>query len=550
MNLNTLTRSENLRIVHMSLRVLALFFLSFVVLTFISHPCAARESFPPEPSFSVSEKQTELLNRRNRVAASIGESGVLILFSGEPRVYAGDVDYKFRQENNLFYLTFLKQPGAILVIMPGHTRHPEILFLPRRNPALETWNGHMYSPEEAAQISGLKEIWDVREFEPFLAALRSRQAYRPKLENILSGVSEQQAGGASGQRDVQSGYEKVYASANKSEGSLYLLLPGEEQSREFRREQDLAARLARTASAYRVRDATPIFAALRQRKSPLELRLLQHAVEITLEAIERAMAVASGAKWEYELEAEIDHTFKRRHADHAGYPSIVGCGGNATTLHYIESSGAVERGALVLMDVGAEFEHYTADVTRTFPVSGKFNPAQAEIYNLVLAAQEASLRSVRPGVMHQEIHKAALETIKDGLLRLGLITDRNSDQYRLWFMHGTSHFLGMNVHDVHAEGKLESNMVFTVEPGIYIREDALDYLPKTPENAKFIATIKPAFEKFKNIGVRIEDDIVVTENGYRNLSAALPRTIPDIETFMSPSTRTTSSAQAKQTINF
>lgn len=494
---------------------------------------------PAEPLFSDAEKRAEAARRRNRVAESVGPSGVLILLSGEPRVYAGDVDYEFRQENNLYYLTLLNQSGSALVLMPGHTRHREVLFLPSRNPALETWNGRMYSAEDASQISGVTEIWDAREFEPFLAALRARQAYRPKSQHILNTDQAQPPG----QTNQLNGYESLYASANKGEASISLLLPREEQSREFRREQELASRLARTASGYRLRDATPIFTTLRERKSPFEMRLLQHAVDITTEALGRAMAAANRAKWEYELEAEIDYTFKRRHADHAGYPSIVGCGENATTLHYIESDGPVRTADLVLMDVGAEYEHYTADVTRTFPANGKFNSAQAEIYNLVLAAQEASFKVIRPGAMHQEVHSAAVETIKDGLLRLGLITDRNSQQYRVWFMHGTSHFLGMNVHDVGLGGKLEPNMVFTVEPGIYIREDALEHLPKTPENEQFIAAIKPAFEKYKNIGVRIEDDIVVTETGGRNLSAALPRTIPEIESFMSRAARDISSTR-------
>jgi len=177
-------------------------------------------------------------------------------------------------------------------------------------------------------------------------------------------------------------------------------------------------------------------------------------------------------------------------------------------------------------------------VTRTFPAGGKFSPTQAEVYNIVLAAQEAGFKAVRPGASLPEVHDAALKVIKEGLLRLGLITDRDSMQYRVWFMHGTSHYLGMNVHDVGLPGvKLDAGVVFTVEPGIYIRPDALDYLPKTPENEKFIAAVRPAFEKYRGIGVRIEDDVVVTAEGYRNLSGALPRTIPEIESFIARAQR-------------
>jgi Xaa-Pro aminopeptidase len=269
------------------------------------------------------------------------------------------------------------------------------------------------------------------------------------------------------------------------------------------------------------------------RKSPYEMRLLQHAVDISIEGHQRAQAVAARSQWEYEVEAELDYTYKRRNADNWGYPNIVGCGPNATTLHYEESQGRVRPGELLLMDAGAEYEHYSADVTRTFPVSGKFTPAQAELYNVVLASQEAAFRAIRPGVYLSDVHNAAAEVIKDGLLRLGLITDRNGEQYRVWFMHGTSHYIGMNVHDVSARAaRLDAGMTFTVEPGIYVRPDALDYLPKTPENEKFAAAVRPAFEKYKGVGVRIEDDVLVTPEGYRNLSAALARTIPEIEAFM------------------
>jgi Xaa-Pro aminopeptidase len=190
------------------------------------------------------------------------------------------------------------------------------------------------------------------------------------------------------------------------------------------------------------------------------------------------------------------------------------------------------------MDVGAEYGHYTADVTRTFPVNGKFTPEQAAIYQIVYDAQEAVARATRPGASITEVHNAATAVIKEGLFKLGLITDKNSDQHRIWFMHGTSHFLGMNVHDVGTRTtRFESGMVFTNEPGIYIRLDALDYLPKTPENEKFIAAVRPAFEKYKGIGVRIEDDMLVTNDGVKWMSAALPRTIADIEAFMARASR-------------
>jgi Xaa-Pro aminopeptidase len=488
-------------------------------------PPVIREA-PPAPEFTEEERHAELRSRRERVMEKLGPNSLLVLFSAEPRVYTNDVDYEFRQENNLYYLTALRQQGATLVMVRGAAGPArEILFLPRRNPAAETWTGHMYSPEEARAASGLGEIWEAREFEPFMQSVRKRGPVIVSPQATLLSAPDPRPWP----------WDTFFAAMAKNEATLYLLLRGE-RNPEYSREFAYSVAWAGNSGGLSVRSAWETFAALRQRKSPYELRLMQHAVDISVEGHQRAQAVASRAKWEYEVEAELDYTYKRRNADNWGYPSIVGCGPNATTLHYEESQGRVRPGDLLLMDAAAEFEHYSADVTRTFPVSGKFTPTQAEVYQIVLAAQEAAFRAIKPGAHLSDVHNAAAEVIKDGLLRLGLITDRNSiAQNRIWFPHGTSHWLGMNVHDVSARdegGKLDVGMVFTVEPGIYVRPDALDNLPKTPENEKFISAVRPAFEKYKSVGVRIEDDVVVTADGYRNLSAALPRTIPEIEAFM------------------
>jgi len=551
-------------------------------------PTPAIRVAPPAPVIDDGERLAELAARRARMAEKIGPNSMLILFSTEPRVYTNDVDYEYRQENNLFYLTNLKQKDATLVLMPGNPQLREILFLPRRDPSAETWTGHMYSPEEAQAASGIREIWEAKEFEPFMRALRNRQAYRPKSEAVFMSanasasmqpvtppvpLAPQTTDAAAAARpsrpvtgqtpanatttnsptaplsDAQktaamvstglsttraTGYENLFAAMAKDDATLYLLLPREDNSREYKQEQTMATQWAKSAGGFNVRNAAPLFAQMRLIKSPMELRLLQHAIDITTEAHERAMAVAGRSQREYEVESEIVYTYKRRNADHWGYPDIVGCGPNATTLHYEESQGQVKSGDLLLMDVGAEYGHYTADVTRTFPVNGKFSKEQAEIYQIVYDAQEAVARATRPGaIFPTDVHNAAVEKVKDGLLRLGLITDKASDQYRIWFMHGTSHWLGMNVHDVGGRNvTLAPGMVFTNEPGIYIRADALDNLPKTPETEKFITAVRPAFEKYKNIGVRIEDDMLVTANGAEWMTKALPRSIADIEAFM------------------
>jgi Xaa-Pro aminopeptidase len=300
---------------------------------------------------------------------------------------------------------------------------------------------------------------------------------------------------------------------------------------EFRRERAFAAKLAASGSTTALQDPAPIFNQLRTIKSPREVDLLQHAVDITTEAFERVFAVAAPGTAEYEIQAQFEFTFLRRNA-HWGYPCIIGSGVNATTLHYETNRDTIRAGALLLMDSAAEFDGYSADVTRTIPVSGRFNQRQAEIYRLVWAAQQAGIAQAKPG--HQSsgsdssIHGAAVKVFKDGLLRLGLITDPNSSQYAVWFNHGISHGIGLNVHDPGAR-ELAPGMVVTVEPGLYFRPDALDNLPPTPENEKFIASVRPAFEKYKGIGVRIEDDVLITRGEPKVLSAAIPSKLEDVE---------------------
>lgn len=493
---------------------------------------------PPAPVFDDKERVAELMQRRERVAQSIGPQSFMILFSTEPRIYANDIDYPYRQENNLYYLTNLKQKNATLVLLPGNTKVREILFMPARNAAAETWTGHMYSAAEANQLSGIREIWHISEFDPFIKALRNRQPYRPNPKNILMSDLP-----ADMPLNNDHGYTTLFDAAAKGEAGLFMLMPGQGESREYRQEQRFAADWSSTASGYSVKNAWPIFTRMRLVKSPTEQRLLQHAIDISIEAHQRAWAAAGDAKWEYEVDAVMAYTFKLRNADNWGYPDIVGCGPNATTLHYIESQGPVKQGDLLLMDVGAEYDHYTADVTRTFPVNGKFTPLQASVYQIVYDAQEAVAKAAKPGARLSDVSRAGTEVIKEGLLKLGLITDRNSEQHRIWFMHGTSHWLGMNVHDVGVGMPIEPGVVFTNEPGIYIRPEALDQMPvgwKQADWEKFKAAVQPAFEKYKGIGVRIEDDLLITpDGGVRWMTEALPRKMSDIEDFIAKARRPT-----------
>ncbi len=464
---------------------------------------------PPAPKFTDAERQTELAKRRAAVAAKMADKSMLVLFSAEQKIYSNSVNYVFRQENNLYYLTALKQIGATLVIEKDGARVTETLFLPRRVPIRETWDGKMYSREDATRRSGLARIVDSSEQEAFLQAVREKKAFSSKDGS---------------------------ATIDASSAKLYMLLPMSDNDRNGHREFRVENEFAKGLAEVTVENAQPIFADLRQIKSPYEIKLLQHAIDITTEAQMRAMATVGRAKMEYEVQAEVEYTFRRRNADYWGYPSIVGCGANATTLHYVESQGEVRKGDVLLMDVGAEYDHYTADVTRTFPVNGKFSKEQAEIYQIVYDAQEAAAKATKPGATFQQVSTAANDVIKDGLLKLGLITDRS--QSGIWYMHGLGHWLGMNVHDVGRYGApLQPGMVFTNEPGIYIREDALENLPDTPQNKAFIEKVRPAFEKYKNIGVRIEDDMLVTATGVEWMTRNLPRTIAEIEAFMAKGSR-------------
>ncbi|MDQ3061875.1 MAG: aminopeptidase P family protein [Acidobacteriota bacterium] len=490
---------------------------------------------PLAPKFSDAERQAELSKRRAKVLEAMSSDSMLILFSAEPKYYAGDVDFMYRQENNLYYLTNLKQRNATLVLMKNGADAKEILFLPNRNPVRETWDGKMYSRDDAARISGVKTTVDASELDAFLQTVKDKKPFNSKSgENVSTAPA-----------------------------TVYLLLPESETDGDGKAEYRKENEFSKSIAGYKIENGRRIFDDLRLIKSPLEIKLMQHAIDITTEAQMRSMAMVGKAKYEYEVQAEVEYTFRRRNADYWGYPSIVGCGPNATTLHYVESQGEVKSGNLLLMDVGAEYDHYTADVTRTYPANGRFTKEQAEIYQTVYDAQEAAAKTVKPGAIFRDARQAADRAIKEGLTKLGLITAPDATyqilyqgkpidmpQYKLWFMHGLGHWLGMNVHDVgDYETPLQAGMIFTNEPGIYIREDALNYLPDTPENKAFLAKIRPAYEKYKNIGVRIEDDLLVTPTGVEWMTRALPRKINEIEAFMAQASKEMNYSRTRNIIN-
>lgn len=485
---------------------------------------------PPPPASWQRNQAADLAARRKAVAEQIGPNGILILWAAEPRNYAGDVDWPYRQENDFFYLTAIPQAGSALVLIPEGDGPHEILFMPPSNPAQENWTGHILTPEEARRISGIETVWDARRLNEFLAALF------PQAKDMFAEPSGGR-GGRGGRAaalappppiplDVNAAFAKTIGAIASSEAHLYMISQG--RPAEYGREEQFAAKLAGDYPALKIENAAPMFGNLRKVKSAREIDLLEHSVAITAEAFQRAYAVAVPGTPEYEIQAQFEFTFLRRNG-HWGYPCIVASGVNATTLHYETNKDTMHAGDLLLMDDAAEFDGYSADVTRTIPVSGKYSKDQATIYRMVWEAQRAAIQEVRSGHTPAQVTAAANKVFRDSLYKIGLITDPASDQQvHIWFNHGISHGIGLNVHDPGGR-ELQPGMAVTVEPGIYIRRDALDNLPKTEENARFIAAVKPAFERYKGIGVRIEDDVLVTEGEPKVLSEAIPSRLEDVE---------------------
>jgi Xaa-Pro aminopeptidase len=459
----------------------------------------------------------ERAQRREVVARLVGAGGILVVPSAPSRRRNGDVDYEFRQDDTLLYLTGIAQEDTTLVLVPGNDKLREILFLAPRDPEREIWNGRRLTTEEAKTASGVENIWPSSEFEPFLDAVLTGGSWRV------------------GRYAVSHEYEAFRGALRDGRAEVWLPM---RDPRSIRSEPEgmtrFAARLRERFVGITIRNVLPALAQQRLRKSPAEIETLRRAVDISVDAHREAMRLARPGLMESDVEAAIEYVFRRQGASGWSYPSIVGSGPNATILHYEENSRALGAGELLLMDAGAEFGGYAADVTRTVPISGRFSADQAAIYAIVLEAQEAALREVKPGSSIPQVHARAEEVIRNGLLRLGLITDAKGDQFRSFFMHGTCHWLGLDVHDVgDRDIPLEPGMILTVEPGLYLRADAFDALPDTEENRRLKQVAGPVLRRFAGIGVRIEDDVLVTGDGHEILSAGAPRGMKEIEALMS-----------------
>lgn len=400
----------------------------------------------------------------------------------------GDVEHAYRQDSDFYYLTGLAEKESMLLIIPRGLSLPglaqpakEFLFVMPRNPLSEIWDGIRLGVEGAQAQLG------------FSAVLTNDQ------------------------------FDKIFKAALAGSDTLYMKTGERSHPHAASPSADSTQHALEALLGVTVADPGKILRRAREIKSPAEIALLRRAIDITCQAQREVMASAQPGMREYELQAMLEYIFTKNGSARLGFPSIVGSGPNSCILHYRAGSRQMQNGDLIVIDIGAEYEMYTADVTRTIPVNGKFTKEQAEIYNIVLAAQEAAMVNVKPGVTWRELSAAASRVIVEGLIKLDILKgtieeNLQSGSYRDFFLHGLGHYLGLDVHDVGTYGPFQAGVVFTIEPGIYISE----------------ATAKkynlPA--SYHNIGVRIEDDILVTETGYENLSASAPRTIAEIEALM------------------
>ncbi|CUU09226.1 Xaa-Pro aminopeptidase [Candidatus Kryptobacter tengchongensis] len=437
---------------------------------------------------------------REELMKQIGNEAIAIFYSNSLKTRSNDVEYRFKQDNNFFYLTGLEEPDAVLVLVPvgfapsvlklatratgkyydvtldtikSDFKIREVLFLKERDSLREVWTGRTLGTKGAMEKLGIQLALPIEEFKNVIRSIifssRAKTIYFPYPAGCFEGTL----------KDIIEVLESIVSSQR---GRLQFA------------------------------DPSFILAKMRMVKKPEEIKLIQKAVDITVKAHRQVMMSCEPGMYEYEIQAIAEYVFTKLGAEYPAFPSIIASGENSVILHYSSNRKKISDGDLIVVDIGAEYHNYCADVTRTIPASGRFTPEQREVYEIVLKAQEETIKLVRPGVSFIDLQLKATEIIAEGLLKLGIIKDKN--EARKYFMHGVTHHLGLDVHDVGVPGNLEPGMVITIEPGIYIPAGA-DCDPK-----------------YWNIGVRIEDDILVTKDGYAVLSSGAPKTIDEIERLM------------------
>jgi Xaa-Pro aminopeptidase len=431
--------------------------------------------------------------RPSRLTEFMGKmepSSVAVFASAHDIRRNADTDFEFRQDTDFYYLTHLNEPDCVAIVAPDHPEHKYVLFVRPRIREEEIWTGLRAGVEGAVLDYGADAAYAIGQFDDLL----------PKyLQNV----------------------EKLYYRFGINEGFDHKII----STIKYMREKVRGGAYAPTT----IIDPGTIVHEMRLRKSEADVQSLRRAAQISAEGHIAAMKHCKPGIYEYELEAIIEYVFRKNGATGVGYPSIVGSGFNTTILHYNTNNHQIKDGDLVLIDAGAEYNLFSGDITRTFPANGKFTKAQQSIYEAVLAANKEVIKMVKPGESFMKLHEKAVEVVSDQLLKLGLLSGSREEviekeAYRKFFMHRTGHWLGMDVHDVGRYKvkdewrKLEPGMTFTVEPGIYI-----------PAGTEGVS------EEYFNIGVRIEDDVLVTENGYEVLTSMTPKEANDVEVTMKES---------------
>lgn len=431
-------------------------------------------------------RRDEFARRRKQLMKMMGKGAIAILPAVPEKTRNSDVLYHYRPDSDFFYLTGFAEPEAVAVLIPGRPHGEYVLFVRDRDPTRETWDGRRAGPDGATSIYGADDAFPISDIDDILPGLMENCARVYYTMGLHAEFDQRVIGWVNGL--------KTQART------------GVHPPQEF------------VALDHWLHD-------MRLYKSRAELDLMRHSARIAVAAHERAMRFTRPGRMEYEVMAELIHEFRRNDADTSYHP-IVGGGENACILHYHENSEELRDGDLLLIDAGCEYEMYASDITRTFPVNGRFSPEQRAVYEIVLEAQLAAIEKTVPGNHWDDPHDAAVKVITQGLVKLGLLKGKvpsliKEGAYRKFYMHRTGHWLGMDVHDVgdYKVGDqwrvLEPGMVTTVEPGIYIP-----------------AGLKGVPKRWWNIGIRIEDDVAVTRDGYEVLTGGLAKTPEEIEALM------------------
>jgi Xaa-Pro aminopeptidase len=430
------------------------------------------------------ENMQVFAERRARVAKELGDS-VLICSSPEEYIRNGSVHFPFRQDSNLYYLTGFEEPETIFVFRPGKSPST-VLFVRKKDATRETWDGFRFGPEAAQEMFNMDAVYPIEEFDKHIVGL-------------LKGAD--------------SLYYRHYKNREMDKKIEQTL-------------QDLRVNQGRTGfGLLTVHDADQFLGEFRVIKGHADLENHRQACLLSSEAHTETMKFVRPGRNEREVQGFFNYQIMKRGAAREGYGSIVASGANACTLHYVFNDEPCKDGDLLLIDAAGEFNYFTSDITRTYPVNGKFTDAQAEVYEGVLKIQKAIIDVVRPGVPFMDLHQMAAEQLTELMLELGLFTGRRDDliqanKHRKYYPHGVGHFLGMDVHDLglyldrktQEPRKIEAGMVFTVEPGLYIPAGDTD-----------------AEAKYRGIGVRIEDNILVTQTGHENMTKTCPKEVADLE---------------------